>query len=236
QPTLSINDVSQNEGNSGTTMFNFTVSLSQPAPVGGVTFTVNTADGTTNPATAGSDYVAIVNGGGTITAGDTSTTVSVTVNGDTTSESNETFFVNLSSPTNAVIGDGQGLGTILNDDSVAPITKVVISQVYGGGNNSGATYQNDFIELFNSGNQTVNLSGWSVQNNAAIQDLVGYGSTAATANFCYEGSGPAPAPSGNAQSVLRAAAGCTDTNVNSADFSTATPSARNSSTPLNPCP
>jgi predicted extracellular nuclease len=40
---------------------------------------------------------------------------------------------------------------------------IVISQVYGGGGNSGATYKNDFIELFNRGTTTVSLSGWSVQ-------------------------------------------------------------------------
>ncbi len=40
---------------------------------------------------------------------------------------------------------------------------VVISQVYGGGNNSMATYQNDFIELFNNGTSAVPLNGWSVQ-------------------------------------------------------------------------
>lgn len=40
---------------------------------------------------------------------------------------------------------------------------VVISQVYGAGGNSGASFQNDFIELFNRGNSTVNLSGWAVQ-------------------------------------------------------------------------
>jgi len=43
------------------------------------------------------------------------------------------------------------------------VSKVVISQVYGGGGNAGATFKNDFIEIFNSGNQTVNLTGWSVQ-------------------------------------------------------------------------
>lgn len=41
--------------------------------------------------------------------------------------------------------------------------RVVISQVFGGGGNSGAPFRNDFIELFNAGNTTVNLSGWSVQ-------------------------------------------------------------------------
>ncbi len=40
---------------------------------------------------------------------------------------------------------------------------LVISQVYAGGGNSGATYKNDYIELYNGGTATVNLSGWSVQ-------------------------------------------------------------------------
>ena len=40
---------------------------------------------------------------------------------------------------------------------------VVVSQVYGGGGNTGATYQNDFIELFNADTVTVSLTGWSVQ-------------------------------------------------------------------------
>ena len=38
-----------------------------------------------------------------------------------------------------------------------------ISQVYGGGGNTGATYTNDFIEIFNAGASTINLTGWSVQ-------------------------------------------------------------------------
>ncbi len=40
---------------------------------------------------------------------------------------------------------------------------IVISQVYGGGGNSGATFTNDFIELFNRGTSAVDVSGWSVQ-------------------------------------------------------------------------
>jgi len=47
--------------------------------------------------------------------------------------------------------------------SVAISPDVVISQVYGAGGNSGASFQNDFIELFNRGNAAVNLSGWAVQ-------------------------------------------------------------------------
>ncbi len=120
--TLSINDVTQAEGNAGTTNFAFTVSLSSPAGAGGVTFNASTADGTTNPANAGSDYVAITNSPFTITSGNSSTTVTVQVNGDTTPEPNETFFVNITNITGATASDSQGLGTITNDDvSLTPI-------------------------------------------------------------------------------------------------------------------
>ena len=54
--------------------------------------------------------------------GTTTRTITVPVNGDTTPEANETFFVNLSAPGNAVISDGQGVGTIVNDDGSGPIT------------------------------------------------------------------------------------------------------------------
>jgi uncharacterized protein len=47
-------------------------------------------------------------------------------------------------------------------------TSIVISQVYGGGGNSGATYTNDFIELFNLGTTSVSLAGWSVQYTSAM--------------------------------------------------------------------
>ncbi|MGW4894062.1 lamin tail domain-containing protein [Kitasatospora sp. NPDC004240] len=40
---------------------------------------------------------------------------------------------------------------------------IVISQVFGGGGNSGAPYTHDFVELYNRGTTTVNVTGWSVQ-------------------------------------------------------------------------
>ncbi|MDQ3918921.1 MAG: Ig-like domain repeat protein, partial [Acidobacteriota bacterium] len=46
---------------------------------------------------------------------------------------------------------------------VPPPTSVKISQVYGGGGNSGSTYTNDYIELYNQGPNPVSLDGWSVQ-------------------------------------------------------------------------
>ena len=108
--------MSSAEGNSGTKQFTFTVSLSVAS---GKTATVDyaTADGT---AEAGSDYVA-TSGTLSFAAGVTSKTVKVTVNGDTTIEPDETFFVNLSNASNATIADTQGLGTIENDDAQLPI-------------------------------------------------------------------------------------------------------------------
>ena len=58
---LSINDVSLAEGDSGTTIFSFTVSLSAPAPEQGVSFDIGTADGSAT--TANNDYVSQFLGG-----------------------------------------------------------------------------------------------------------------------------------------------------------------------------
>ncbi|MBI3421543.1 MAG: ExeM/NucH family extracellular endonuclease [Acidobacteria bacterium] len=116
-PNLTINDVSLNEGNAGTTSFTFTVSLSAPAPAGGVTFDIATADGT---ALAPGDYTALLPTGQMIPAGSSTFTFTVLVNGDTTSELDETFFVNVTNITNAIGTDTQGQGTIVNDD----ITKI----------------------------------------------------------------------------------------------------------------
>src|SRR5438132_10571868 len=55
----------------------------------------------------------------------------------------------------------------LSRSAEALSTSVVISQVYGGGGNSGAQFTNDFIELFNRGGASIDLSGWSVQYTSA---------------------------------------------------------------------
>lgn len=52
---------------------------------------------------------------------------------------------------------------LLSVGCVSAFSPVVISQIYGGGGNTGATYRNDFIEFFNRGNAAVNLNGYSVQ-------------------------------------------------------------------------
>ncbi len=113
-PGLSIANASIIEGDAGTSMLVFTVTASAPAPTGGISFQATTSGGT---ASAGSDYVALA-GSFTIAAGETSTTVSVVINGDTVFERNETLQVTLTNPTNAIIAGGPATGTIANDDAV----------------------------------------------------------------------------------------------------------------------
>ncbi|AVS92808.1 Ig domain-containing protein,Calx-beta domain-containing protein [Paracidovorax avenae] len=137
QPALSVNDVSQNEGNSGTTNFTFTVSLSQPAGTGGVSFNIATADGT---ATAGTDYIASSVTGLTIPAGSSSATFTVQVVGDTLNEPNETFFVNVTNVSGATVADGQGQGTIVNDDAVPALTVGDVSVTEGNNLTTTATF------------------------------------------------------------------------------------------------
>jgi uncharacterized protein len=187
---------------------------------------------------------------------------------------------------------------------------VVISQVYGGGGNANAPYQNDFVEIFNRSAAPVNIAGWSLQyasatgtgtfgsnfiaalagtlqpgeyylvrlasqaavgaplpppdatsninmsgtagkvvlvNNATglacnggsvpcspaqlaqMIDLVGFGG----ANF-FEGGAPTAALSAQT-AAIRVNSGCTDTDINSADFVVATPTPRNLASPASPC-
>ena len=111
-PTVSIGNVAQTEGNSGTTAFTFNVTLSA-ASTNIVTVQYATANGTAT--TAGSDYTA-ASGTVTFAPGETLKTVTVAVTGDTTVEADETFSVTLTSPTNATLGTSLGTGTIRNDD------------------------------------------------------------------------------------------------------------------------
>ena len=122
QPTLSINDISVTEGDSGTTDAVFTVTLSGPSKFSvGVGFTL--ANGT---AVESEDFGG-VGGGLLIFSGLTSTTVTVPIIGDTITEPNETFFVNLAQPSNATILDNQGVGTIIDDESASEAPTVQFS-------------------------------------------------------------------------------------------------------------
>jgi len=159
-PSISINDVSVSEGNTGTTNAVFTVTLS---PASGQTVTLNysTANGS---ATAGSDYVA-TSGTLTFNPGDTTKTITVVVNGDTIVEPDETFFVNLSNPVNATIADGQGLGTIINDDTFPPVS-LSINDVSVTEGNTGTTNAVFTVTLSAASAQTVTVN-YSTANGSA---------------------------------------------------------------------
>jgi hypothetical protein len=119
--SLQIGDATVTEGNTGTIAAVFTVTLSEAS-----TEAVTVAYATSNAgAIAGSDYQA-ASGTLTFAPGETSKTITVLVNGDRLAEPNEQFVVNLSSPTNATILDGLGVGTIVDDEpriSISDVTK-----------------------------------------------------------------------------------------------------------------
>jgi hypothetical protein len=120
-PSVSIRDLTMTEGNTGTAGATFTVILSHTSNVD-VTVHYATADIT---ATAGSDYTA-KSGTVIIPAGQIYATVEIAIRGDRLGEPTETFAVNLSSPTNATIADGQGVGSIVDDEpriSIGDVSK-----------------------------------------------------------------------------------------------------------------
>lgn len=112
---VSISDASVTEGNSGTTPATFDVSI--PTSSDTVKVSYATQDGSAT--VAGNDYLP-ASGTLVFAPGDTHRNIDVQVRGDLVCELLETFFISLTSATNAAIADGQGLGTILNDDSQSP--------------------------------------------------------------------------------------------------------------------
>lgn len=118
EPTFIINDVNQAEGDSGPTNFQFTITRSHTLS------TVNVDAATADiSATAGSDYTALATQTITFTAGGSATaTVNVVVTGDTEFEDNESFALDLTNPVGATISDGQGIGTVANDDAPSFVT------------------------------------------------------------------------------------------------------------------
>ena len=113
--SVAIDDVTTAEGNAGNTAFTFTVTLGA-AVQGGFNVPFSTADGS---ATQPADYAS--NGGTLAFAGSAGETQTITVQvvGDTTIEPDETFNVDLGTPSNSAVSvaDGSGVGTIENDDN-----------------------------------------------------------------------------------------------------------------------
>ncbi|HKI03810.1 MAG TPA: ExeM/NucH family extracellular endonuclease [Thermoanaerobaculia bacterium] len=155
-PTLTIEDVTHAEGDSGDiTHFLFKVSLSAPAPPGGVTFDIATADRT---ATEPRDYIAQRVIGQKIVEGDRTFTFDVVVNGDDGLENAETFAVDISNVTNAIIGRGQALGTISNEDAFPGLTIDDVSKDEGNSGNTTFTFTVSLSAQAPSGGVTFNIA------------------------------------------------------------------------------
>ncbi|MFM9034176.1 MAG: Calx-beta domain-containing protein, partial [Mycobacterium sp.] len=173
---VSISPVSLNvtEGNTGTSAAQFAVSLSQPA-LSTVTVGYGTAKGT---ATAGVDYTA-VSGTLTFAAGETSKSVAVAVAGDGVVEANETFTVNLASPSGAVLGTKTATATIVNDDAaVVSISPVSLNVTEG---NAGTTAAQFTVSLSQPALSTVTV-GYGTANGTATAG-VDYTAASGTLTF-----------------------------------------------------
>ncbi|MCW2495061.1 lamin tail domain-containing protein [Jatrophihabitans sp.] len=105
------------------------------------------------------------------------------------------------------------LAVTVTTAQATPSTGVVLSEVYGGGGNSGAQYTNDFIELTNRGSAAVDLTGWTVQYISASpgatttwQSTALVGSIAAGASYLVQeaagAASPAPLPTPQATGTI----------------------------------
>ncbi|MEA3064850.1 MAG: uncharacterized protein QOJ27_1296 [Sphingomonadales bacterium] len=154
--TLSIDDASVTEGNSGTAAITFTVHRDGgSAGVVSATWTITFPDGAD-----ASDLAVgqLLTGNVAFNAGETSKTVTIQVAGDTSFEGNETFAVTLSAPTGgAALGDAGAVGTIVNDDVAPPAVGVFINEIHY--DNVG-TDAGEAVEV--AGLAGSNLNGWSL--------------------------------------------------------------------------
>jgi hypothetical protein len=150
-PDASITDVTVTEGTSLTrTAATFTVTLAAPVVVP-VTIDFATANGT---AVASGDYSART-GRLTFPAGTVSMPLTVSVVGDTRDEMDEQFFVSLTAASGAVIADGQGIGTILDDD---PLPSLIIGDATVVEGHTGTRSLALTVTLSAASGQTVTVS------------------------------------------------------------------------------
>ena len=158
-PALSVSDVSVTEGTGGSRSATFTVSLSTTSAQT-VTVNVATANGT---ATAPGDYTALPSTPVSFAPGVTSQPVSVALVTDAVSEPDETFSLNLSSPTNATIADGTGVATIVDDDPTPTLSINDVAILEGTGGTTNATFT---VTLSAASGQTVTVNFGTVAGTA----------------------------------------------------------------------
>ncbi|MEZ6080459.1 MAG: Calx-beta domain-containing protein [Pirellulaceae bacterium] len=172
-PTVSIGNATVTEGDIGHVTMYFTVSLStasgKPISVGYST--------QSDSAIAGDDFVA-ASGTLNFASGETSQQVSVDILGDLLDEIDETFFVNLATPVNVTIDDGQGLGTITDNDPPPSLSISDASVVEG---NSGTTNAVFTVTLLSASGKTVTVDYTTTNGTAVSPD--DFATTSGTLTF-----------------------------------------------------
>ncbi len=161
--TFSINDVSIAEGDSETQTLTFTVTLDNDVS-GGASVDYATANNTAT--TEDNDYTST---SGTLNFagnGGETQTISVEVNSDTKVELDESFLVNLSNALGADIVDGQGVGTIFNDDS-ATLSINSVSELEG---DSGLTTLTFDVTLDNEVDTELSVDFATADGTALVSD------------------------------------------------------------------
>jgi hypothetical protein len=178
-PRVSINDVSKLEGNSDWTSFVFTVSLSAPSGKG-VSVGFFTGDGTAQASDG--DFAYPNDGAVLFAAGETSVPMIVYVAGDRKQEANETFLVNLVGADGASISDGQGVGTILNDDSTSSRPSISIGDASVVEGNSGSKSMTFTVTLSQVSSKEVRVN-YATANDSAKTGDNDYESKSGTIRF-----------------------------------------------------
>ena len=161
-PAASVDDVLVIEGNAGAVAATFTVSLSEQSGRT-VTMMYASADGT---AAAPGDYVAIPATALSFNPGELLKTVTVTINGDTTQEPNETFTLALSSPSGATLAKATGTATIQNDDGVV-LPSLSISGPAAAAEGNATRSATFTVTLSAAASQVVTVD-YATQNSTAI--------------------------------------------------------------------
>lgn len=151
-PKISISDTYLFEGNSGTTVFPFTITLDR-ASSKTVTVSYSTADVT---AKSGEDYTAVTNQSITFQPNETSKTINISVIANDIEEGDEDFTVTLSNASNAVIIKSTGTGTIRNDD-----TKVAFNNTGYDAPSSYPGYSLAWSDEFNG--SALDATAWSFE-------------------------------------------------------------------------
>jgi hypothetical protein len=119
-PQANVGNASKTEGNAGTSLLTFAITLTNPAESVSIGIDYETVH-----STAGAGDYTPLTGSVTFSPGQITKNVSVTIAGDTASEFDEVFLLKLTGGDGAYIVDDTGIGTIVNDDPPPPVTNLV---------------------------------------------------------------------------------------------------------------